>query len=125
MNLYQASVRTDQVGLQLLRFPSANHVQNSLFMGLGDHLQLEYPNRDTVADPTTRFVYRPHLYVPSGIFNVSPAGHLIATESATTGNFICDACLPRSLSRVRLQIVGYTLARNRSLANTRAVVALA
>jgi hypothetical protein len=104
MNLYQASVRTDQVGLQLIRFPFANHVQNGLFMSLGEDLQLEYPNRDPIADPTARAADRPHLYVPGGIFKVSPAGYFVATESTTTGHFTCDACLPRRISLVRLQM---------------------
>jgi hypothetical protein len=79
-------------------------------MGLGKDLQLEYPNRDPIADPTARAADRPHLYVQGGIFNVSPAGHLVATESTTTGNFTCDARLPRRISRVGLQIGRFTLA---------------
>jgi hypothetical protein len=81
------------LGLSQFRFPLANHVPYGLFMGLCNHFQLEYPNRDPVADPTARAAGRPHLYVPGGVFKGSPAGHLVATESATTGQFTCDTCL--------------------------------
>jgi hypothetical protein len=111
-----------RLGFQPTSLPIANHLQNGVFVGLCNHRQLEYPNRDPVADPTAPAAGRPHLYVPSGAFKVSPAGHLVAAESATTAHFTCDACLPRSISRIGLQITCSSLAYKRSLPQIRAVV---
>jgi hypothetical protein len=97
-------------------------VHHGIFVRLGDHLQFEYPSRYRVPYPSTWSPYGPHLYVPTGIFNVSPAGHLVAPESATTGNFICDECLPRPVRSVGPQAACITLGCKRSLANTRAVI---
>jgi hypothetical protein len=116
-------VRSGQV--QLFRFPFANHVQDGLLVGLGDHREFKYPGRYRVANPAAWSPYGPHLYVPDSIFNVSPAGHFISAKSAATGHFTCDASLPPWLSCVRLHIVCFTFVRNRSLANNRAVIGLA
>jgi hypothetical protein len=98
---------------QLFRFPFANHLQDGLFVGLGNDSQLKYPSRDRVADPVPWTPYGPYFYMPTGFFRVPPAGHLVAAQSATTGHFTSHACLPRSLSPVCLHIVCFNSSRNR------------
>lgn len=107
---------------RLFRFPFANHMEDGFLVGLGDHLQLEYPSRYSVSDggPTDHTLT---CQVAASTYRqpITSQPPKVPRQVTLPVTLVC----PGRFRAFGLKIVGLAGARSHSLADTRTAVRIA